>query len=146
MKNLIFTCLFLTSLHAYADIDTSKLAGSWKSSCTQQQESNGKSGHMTETYTFSKSGNYDLLRQWYQDGACKQATDKDKESGLILIGKENLNNGFNPAGTFETQFKSNNSNYLGLIWVDSMYENLRLSRGIGKSQNTMLGLFVYKKQ
>jgi hypothetical protein len=143
-KKLIIFTLFLTYSHAFADIDLSKLSGSWAINCTQSQTT-GKQGFVIETYTFTQTGSYQLTRQWYKDSNCKGKTEKEIELGVFKIGKENTNNGFNPSGTYETEYKNKNGIELGLLWADEAYIKLRVAKGFGKTQNTMLGLFEYKK-
>ena len=145
MKKLISCLLMIISFSASAAVDLDKLAGSWDMFCTQSQ-TGGKQGYMIETYSFTKTGSYKLDRQWYKDANCKTKTDLDSESGSFVVGKENTNGGFNPAGTYETQYKTEKGTELGLLWVDGNYSKLRLARGFGQSQNTMLGVFEYKKQ
>lgn len=145
MKKLIIFLSLFTSLSSFAGIDLDKLAGPWKMFCTQSQSA-GKQGYMIETYSFTKSGNFSLERQWFKDIKCTIKTETDSESGNIVVGKENTNNGFNPAGTYETQYKTEKGIELGLLWVDSKYTKLRLARGFGQSQNTMLGVFEYTKE
>ena len=112
--------------------------------CTQSQ-SGGKQGYMIETYSFAKAGSFKMERQWFKDLKCTIKTDVEAESGTFTVGKENTNNGFNPAGTYEAQYKTEKGIELGLLWVDAGYAKLRLARGFGQSQNTMLGVFEYKK-
>jgi hypothetical protein len=145
MKKLIISLVLLNSIPTFANVDLGKLAASWKMFCTQSQSS-GKQGFMIETYTFTKTGSFQLDRQWFKDAGCKTKTEIESESGSIEIGKENTNNGFNPVGTYEAQYKTEKGNELGLIWVDGSYSKLRLARGFGQFQNTMLGVFEYKKQ
>lgn len=137
--------MMITSLSSFAGIELDKLAASWKMFCTQSQTT-GKQGYMIETYTFTKTGNFQLNRQWYKDVKCTIETEVQSESGTILIGKENTNSGFSPEGTFETQYKTEKGIELGLLWVDAKYTKLRLARGFGQAQNTMLGVFEYSKQ
>jgi hypothetical protein len=145
MKKIILCFMMITSLSSLAAVDLDKLTGAWKLFCTQSQ-SGGKQGYMIETYTFTKTGSFQLDRQWFKDVKCTIKTQAESDSGSIVVGNENTNGGFNPAGTYETQYKTEKGIELGLLWVDSKYTKLRLARGFGQSQNTMLGVFEYTKQ
>ena len=145
-KILIFTFLLFTSSPSFAGIDLNKLLGSWTMGCTQTQNSANKQGSLIETYVFKLNGNYQLSRQCYQDVNCKENSETETQSGNIVIGKLNTNNGFNPEGTYETEYKHDGIVELGLLWVDGNYSKLRVGKGFGKTQNTMLSLFEYKKQ
>ena len=145
MKKIISIISIILSLNVLSSISIEKLEGYWSSSCTQSQNSNGNQGYLVETYRFNKDRSYQLDRIWYSDSKCKKIAKKEKESGNFTLGKENTNKGFNPVGTYETQFKHDNKLEQGLLWVSESYSKLRIAKGFGNSQNTMLGLFEYKK-
>lgn len=145
IKKIILPILCIFSFHSFADIDLEKLSGSWSMNCTQTQKDNGFQAYLIEVYTFKQSGNYRLTQQWYKDANCKDLIKNETQIGTISISKENTNNGFNPAGTYETKYAHTNIVELGLLWVDKKYSKLRVGKGFGKSQNTLLGIFEYNK-
>jgi hypothetical protein len=136
--------LGLVSFSALAQIDTAKLGGEWTSGCIQSQSKNDQ-GYVVEVYSFERPAKFQLKRTWFKEQYCIGDSFKsDSENGTFKIGKENTNNGFNPAGTFEVEFKSETATDKGLLWVNDSYQKLRISRGLGTQQNTMLGLFLYQ--
>lgn len=146
MKTILFIAVLFNMTLAQAEIDLKKLEGNWKLSCVQTQNSS-KQGFVTETYSFDKTGSFKLEKAWFKMASCEgKAEAIDVESGSLTIGKENTNNGFNPAGTHEAQFKTSQGTEQGLLWVNESFTKLRLARGFGQSQNTMLGVFQYTKQ
>jgi hypothetical protein len=139
--------LFLLSLNAFANIDLGKLQGEWISGCAQSQL-NHKQGYTIETYRFtSVEGDFEFERSWFLDMNCQESgADTEMSKGKMKIGKSLLNFGFNPEGTYEANFQNEASTDLGLIWVNSSYSDLRISRGFMNGiRNTMLGLFIFKK-
>lgn len=131
---------------ASAEMDFNKLAGRWSNQCTQTQN-NRHQGYTVETYTFIKPNGFKLKRQWFKDPDCKgKLFQTETEAGSFQIGKENTNRGFNPTGTYETQYITGKALEKGLLWVNDDYTTLRLSRGFGDQQNTMLGILQYNKR
>jgi hypothetical protein len=122
-----------------------KLSGEWSSGCIQMQ--NGEQqGYVIEQYGFDQSKKITLTRTWFKNPQCKgNAFFTKTENGSFEIGQENTNNGFNPAGTYEAKFSMGNGTELGLLWVNKDFSEMRLSRGFGSFQNTMLALTQYKK-
>lgn len=147
MKYLISLFLLILSVATtYAASKEGNLQGKWQMKCTQSQIGDDK-GFIVESYTFLVDGEFTRERLWFNDANCmKKYKKREVHTGTISIGKENLNNGFNPAGTYEAKYKQSASADLGLIWVNASKTKIRLSRGIGKTQNTMLGLFEYSRQ
>ena len=147
MKTISALLLGLSITSAFAGVDTEKLAGKWKSSCSQMQIDD-KQGHVVEVYAIKHPDTFEFERRWYKDAYCEKLFSTQSEKGVFKVGKENTNNGFNPAGTYEVVYKSTAraSSDKGLIWVDADYKKLRLSRGMGNVQNTMLSLFVFTKE
>jgi len=146
MKYFFLTLSVLTLNTAFAEIDFAKIEGSWSIKCTQSQVG-GKQGHVTETYTFTPAKEYKFTRNWFKKSDCEGTPfEKDTEAGKVKIGKENTNNGFNPAETYEADFTIGETTDLGLMWVNSENTKLRITRGLGMgSRNTMLSLFEFTK-
>ena len=144
---LLAVIFALISFTARAETDLKKLVGRWSTSCTQSQM-NGKQGFVIETYEIAKAGEFKFKREWFKEKTCKgKSFSVDAESGTLALGNEYASNGFAPPGTLEADFKVGAKFDLGLLWVDSKYSKLRLSRGMGASlRNTMLGLFEYLKK
>lgn len=63
-----------------------------------------------------------------------------------MVGKELIEDGFIPAGTYQADYHLGNKTELGLIWIDSNYSKLRVSRAFGIGRNTMLGGFIYNRK
>jgi hypothetical protein len=143
---IVLVCLSISpSFGNPSSVNLDKLSGKWVSDCIQMQ--NGEHhGHVIETYSFDQKKKIQMKRSWFKDTKC---TDKvfysQTENGSFDFGKENTNNGFNPPGTYEVRYTLENGVELGLLWVNKEYSELRLSRGFGSSQNTMLALTQYKK-
>lgn len=126
-------------------IDLSKIAGIWISVCIQTQ-SDDRQGFMLERYTLKESKEIELKRAWFKDGTCKgKSFFSENEKGTFEVGKVNTNNGFNPPETREAVFEVKGKKDLGLIWINADYSQMRLSRGLGSSQNTLLSLTQYRK-
>lgn len=144
MKKIIFVFLVLLSFSTLASIKEDKLKGKWTSGCIQMQ--NGKNqGFVTEAYSFDKK-EIKLTRTWYKSSKCSGKVSLiQNENGSFEVGKENTNNGFNPSGTYEVKFSMKDGEELGLLWAKEDYSIIRLSRGFGTQQNTMLSLTEYKK-
>lgn len=100
---------------------------------------------MIETYTF-QNNNFTRTRDWFLDQKCTKKTLTETETGEISISNNTSSNSFNPAKTYKATFKTNKGTDQGLIWQDEAHVKLRLSRGIGKSNSTLLGIFDYLKK
>ena len=145
-----FSAIFFSILcfsQAFGAVELEKLSGDWKNSCAQAQM-NSKQGFITEVYSFNKTSEFAMKREWFKEAGCiGEVFSVDEEQGSLKIGKENSNNGFNPQGTYDADFVTEKGMDKGLIWISGDYSKLRLSRGFGGAmRNTMLGLFEYKKQ
>ncbi len=133
----IFLILTIISSSLFA------IEGSYETSCIQTQM-NQTQGNIIETYTFSNDS-FKMIRRWFRTPSCTgDIFQTNIEEGTYIIGKENLNNGFNPKGTFDLDLSIKDSKSLGLIWISEDKTVLKISRGIGNMRNTMLGLFEYK--
>ena len=145
MRALMLLLALSLSSSVFAKLDPKKLEGSWRTNCTQSQ-GNGKQGHMIETYTFEEANQFELKRDWFKTAGCEGTPfHTDEEKGTIKIGKENTNNGFNPEGTYEVEYTHERGSDKGLLWLSSAGTKIRVSRGMGSNQNTMLSLFEYAK-
>lgn len=125
-------------------IDLKKLSGTWSSGCMQMQDGKNQ-GYVTEAYSFDQN-KISLKRSWFKAQNCQgKAFLSQSEKGTFDVGRENTNNGFNPSGTHEVIYSIGQGSELGLLWVNDTFSELRLSRGFGSSQNTMLSLTIFKK-
>lgn len=146
MKKIFLISLLFCVSAVFAQSSSSNV-GTWKTNCFQHQ-SNGEQGYAVETYQFDQKMNYKFTREIYRDASCDDVLIQTmEETGVVTIGKENLNNGFNPKDTKEAIYKAKNGKVdLGLIWVNSSQSVLKVARGISEGvQNNLLGLFEYKK-
>lgn len=147
MKKMLLLLLVIFSGSTFAQVDQKKLEGSWQTNCFQYQ-SNAEQGYAIETYTFSETVSYELKKEIYRDQDCSGVLIKTiEEKGMIKIGTENTNNGFNPSGTMNASYTTVEGKIdLGLIWISPDKSFIKLSRGLSDGiQNTMLGIFQYKK-
>jgi hypothetical protein len=145
MKTLASLLALLIFSFAYAATGSINLVGTWTSGCIQSNV-NGHSGNVIETYSFAADNHYSFERAYYRDGACTDSlSQSDSENGTITIGRGNTNQGFNPSGTVEVQYSNEISTDKGLAWVSADGSKLRVARGMGSVQNTMLGFFQYSK-
>ena len=149
MKNIILFIFVvaLFSVSSFAGVDLEKLDGkTFVSNCTQTQI-NGLSGYVIEDYTFIQHEQQFLFgRTWFKDSKCSgEIVRSEGHVGEFDIREEFLNGGFNPKGTHKADFTTDKGTDKGLIYLNSDYSVLRISRGlIGGSRNTMLGLFEFK--
>lgn len=149
MKNIILFIFVvaLFSLSSFAEVDIDKLDGkTFVSNCTQTQI-NGFSGYVIEDYTFIQHEQQFLFgRTWFKDSSCSgEIVKTEGHIGEFEIREEFLNGGFNPKGTYKIDFSTENGADKGLIYLNSGYSVLRISRGlVGGNRNTMLGLFEFK--
>lgn len=148
MKNLILFIIIVSlfSLSSFAQVNLDQLDGrTYISNCTQTQI-NGFSGYVIEDYTFIKHEKQFLYgRTWFKDRNCAGEIIKTEgHTGEFTIGKEFLNGGFNPQGTYKADFSTAEGIDKGLIYLNSDYTVLRISRGqIDGGRNNMLGLFEF---
>ena len=135
------------SFNSFAQWDDSQLVGSWGDVCTQTNV-DGLKGYTLQTYTFSSDLSFEFERHWFTASDCSgEAFKISTEQGQLVLGKENLNNGFNPRGTLDANFKVEQLISKGVIWLDPEGTSMRISRGIYSGpRNTMLGLFLYTRR
>lgn len=125
-------------------ITTDDLRGTWSSPCIQTQN-NSRQGYVVDRYTFSDGNTLSFTRRWFKKAGCQGKSEPEGEQGSFSLGGENLNNGFNPPGTTEIKLRFSEKTELGLVWLSDDRSELRISRGFGSSQNTMLDLSRFKK-
>ncbi|MBA2406023.1 MAG: hypothetical protein H0V66_14705, partial [Bdellovibrionales bacterium] len=128
---IILIALALFSFSAVAQITPDKLAGEWATNCIKSQMLETQ-GYVIELYTFQKPNEFQFRQTWYKDANCKKNVFKNiVQKGTFTLGKENTNNGFNPAGTLEVEFVNKDVTDKGLVWMDKENNQLRISRGMG---------------
>lgn len=121
------------------------IAGIWTTACIQTQIADVNVGHVKETYTISKEGEFEFRREWYSDSKCTQPKGTDTEAGTVRVGKR-LPNIFIPDDMFEADFSTQKGVDLGAVSVKK--DKLRVARGVPNAsmRNTMLSLFEYTKK
>jgi len=120
------------------------LAGIWTSSCIQTQISNINTGHVKETYSISKTGEFEFTREWFRDADCTDPKGTDSEAGTIQLG-EKISTIFHPGEVYAADFNTQKGVDLGAVSISG--SKLKIARGVANSsmRNTMLSLFEYTK-
>lgn len=121
------------------------IVGLWTTTCIQTQMG-GAQGYVTETYSISKTGDYELTRDWYIDPLCTTSLSQDSEAGTIELGKR-LGGIFVSGETYEANFSDAGGTDLGAVAINGN-KSLKLARGMKNStmRNTMVGVFEYFKK
>jgi hypothetical protein len=120
------------------------LVGIWSSTCIQTQL-NGRQGFVKEIYAFEEGGDYEFVREWYEDSGCKKLRESDSEVGTVVIGNR-LSGMFISGNTFEADFRAVDGVDLGALSLSN--NSLKIARGMKNSsmRNTMLGIFEFRKK
>lgn len=121
------------------------IAGIWTTACIQTQIADVNTGYVKETYSITKEGQFEFMREWYSDSKCSEPKGTDTEAGIVRVGKR-LPNIFIPDDMFEADFSTQKGLDLGAVAVKK--DKLRVARGVANSsmRNTMLSLFEYTKR
>lgn len=121
------------------------LAGIWTSACIQTQIANVNTGHVKETYSITKNGEFEYWREWFSDAECTDPKGTDTEAGTIKLGSR-VTTIFHPGEVFEADFSTQKGVDLGAVSISG--NKLKVARGVANSsmRNTMLSLFEYSKK
>lgn len=125
-------------------ISLALFVGIWTSACIQTQ-ANHQQGFARETYAITEDGEFEYVRQWFNDPTCKEMKATDEEAGTVEVGNK-LTGMFIQGEAYEANFISDLGIDLGALAIAN--KKLKVARGMKGStmRNTMVGIFEFSKK
>jgi hypothetical protein len=112
-------------------------------SCTQFQDKDFQ-GYIEEKVKISGK-DMSFSKSFYSDSECKKATGGQSSRYEFKLGKEELNNGFNPKGTMRLRLTRPSGEVdIGLIWISEDQNKIRITKKTLINSKPLLDLFVYE--